>query len=498
MPAPRSEPERIPEVAEAAPEPVVATADAPLLLHGFVRDPDGAPVAGASVSFEPEDGRWIRAESDAGGRWSVATFERGTHLFRASKRNHETAEATVALDGAGDVVRRDFVLVPQQVVRVDLLLPDGGPAMPAIREAGVHPYSWGLVPVATREDPGATFTDVGGSLNNRFGIGQYWGPGDGGAPNAGPETYGFVTLLSPAPAWISLVAAHQVLAKRAIEPSTTEVTFIVSPGDFGNLEGRVVARVVSGEDGLPLTCTATVMDDPFPRPGKEFVGGSVDLPGQQPGLRYLVVQAPDRAAVIREVLVERGRTTDVGEIRMHAPVSIAGRIVTDVDPLPTAVLRWGRVDPATGRVAWKDRTMQKTDHEGRFVLDGLEPGVWMIRVPGLSARPPRGSDDRMASATVRVDATAGSVEGVELVLASTARVTLVTGKVDGDERYVVRAFDADGRPSDSARVGKYASEADLALTPGDWELVLTLDGEELERRGVAVTGEALRIDWPLE
>ena len=87
------------------------------------------------------------------------------------------------------------MLRPEQRITVRLLTSTGEPTLEAFKTA----YRYDAVPVATREDPGDTFMEVRGSLNNQFGIGSYWESGWADVSNQGVGMIGIVTLHEDAP-----------------------------------------------------------------------------------------------------------------------------------------------------------------------------------------------------------------------------------------------------------------------------------------------------------
>ena len=103
----------------------------------------------------------------------------------------------------------------------------------------------------------------------------------------------------------------------------------------------------------------------------------------------------------------------------------------------------------------------------------------------------------MASLAQRVDATRGTVEGLELVLHETTPITLATEGVSEPWPRAI-ALDAAGLPADSAWPGRYEDETLLHLSAGRYDLVVERDGEEVARHVLEVGDEPLHINLYLK
>jgi hypothetical protein len=494
---------RAPEVprTEALPvaEPALRSApieSAPIgtLVHGTIEDPAGRALAGASVWLTFSDGSFYRSAADDGGRYAIGPLPPGVQLLTAGRIDCHEVEVELHLTESEPFVHQDFVLRPQQVIRVDLVTSTGVPALLALQAANTSVWDLNLVPVATREDPGATFTGVSGSLNNTFGIGGFFQAGMMGREAQGPATYGTVTLYEDGPAWLSLVAAHQVLSKRPIDTSVTEVTFTLDPEDLAGLRCELFARAVAAEDGAPLAGKAFLEDDPFPMRAGAVVGedGLVHLGDQLPGERWFIFQAPGRANLLRRVSLIAGQALELGDVQLHAPVVLAGHVRTATGEPLEAVLRWGTFDPVKEEVRWVLQTSAESQADGSFRIAGLEPGQWLLQAPGLPERGPRPFDPRLASPSVLVDARLGSLSDLELVMHATTTITFASeGAAEPWPAVIV--LDEHGLRADATWLGRYGGESQVHLPQGSYELVFKRDGVETERRPLRVGGEPQRI-----
>ena len=487
--------------ADTTPEAPQATSrDVGVLVHGTVANGVGEPLDEAYVVVEMPTGDRVVASSDELGRYALGPLPAGRWIVTASLQNHHAERVEVDLTSDLGMARQDLVLRPQQVVRVRIETSAGEPSIPALVAAGHFVSRIGLVPVATREDPGSTFTEVTGSLNNTFGIGSFGQPGFIGPDQKFPDEYGAVTLHVDGPAWISLVASHQVLAKQRVEPADEVVTFTLNPEELDALTATVRATVLDAVTGEPLEAKGHLGDDPFhngeTRSNTDASTGALVIEGTLPGRKWLIIDSAGRASVKREVDVARGAILELGEIVMHEPVSIRGS-VTGADGTPLeAVVKWGVLDEVSGNVTWAAQTSAQSGPDGSFVIPRLEPAVYIVWSPGLPARSPRPHDASRASRAASVDARTQSVEDVELRLLPTSRITLVTGET-GAPYAMARALDDDGLPARSIWLGRWGPEAPLDLVDGTYTLKVTRDGEELLRRTLEVNGVPQRIDVDL-
>lgn len=164
----------------------------------------------------------------------------------------------------------------------------------------------------------------------------------------------------------------------------------------------VVGRVL-GPDGTPIAATAqAVADEDTPESGTRSLGdgvvagddGRFRLEVDAEGAALLLVGRGDaRPATIPTPLV-RGRELDVGEVRLDRGASLAGRVRCRgvAAARSNVIATWygpafasprqashGFLWVVNRRAIWS-RLEVRPDAEGRFRLDGLEPGPYRLRV----------------------------------------------------------------------------------------------------------------------
>ncbi len=168
---------------------------------------------------------------------------------------------------------------------------------------------------------------------------------------------------------------------------------------FATIVGRILAP-----DGTPIGATAqAVADEDTPPEGTRSLGDGVvagndgrfrlAVDAEGPAL-LLVGRGDARPATIPTTLV-RGREIDVGDVRLDRGASLAGRVrCRGIPPARTNVIAtWygpgfesarpaghGLLWVINRRAIWSQLEVHP-DAEGRFRLDGLEPGPYRLRVP---------------------------------------------------------------------------------------------------------------------
>jgi hypothetical protein len=493
----------------AADEPAAATATIDraaddremrgFLLHGVVTARGGAPLGGAYVGVQLPFGGRAASTTDEIGRYTLGPLESRTWSVSAGMTDHHSASIDVAPPDDGTLIRRDFELAPQQIVRVRIVTSEG---TPAVGSALLYWYRFRLVPVVTRDDPGTTFTDVRGSLGNPFGIGWFRNAGLMGYPAATPDEYGAVVLREDGPAWVSLVAAHQVIAKQALVPDMDEVTFVVDPSDLTALHATVRGRALDAESGGALAGQAWLNDTsytsgPEVRVAADPANGEFAIEGALPGERWLIVSCEGYADVKRKVDVPRGATFEAGDVMLHRPVALSGKVRDSAGKPYEALVEWGELDTASGAIEWVPQVRAECKRDGTFTVRGLEPAVYVVRATGREPSGTRASETRFVSRPLRADARVGSVEGLDFLIEPTTVVWLVAkvrARDPGGVWTYAAVLGSDGLPVARGWPGRYMDETPLYVPRGKWTLVLTHGGTELERRAFVVGDTPLRIE----
>jgi hypothetical protein len=461
------------------------SSSAGIIVHGVVTGPEGEVLDRAGVSATPERGEKRYVKADEEGRYSIGPLQPGRWQFAAGARDHHTEEVDLALSGKERFLEHDFCLVPRWVVAVYLLAPDGTPISSLLYRAGTSHHRLRLIPVATRERPGETFS-AKSSRSSRNGIGSLDGGRPRGDVSTKPGYFGSMTLHEDGPAWLSLVALQQVLRTQPIAPSVSEVTFVIALDELLALTCTVGATLVAAENGAPLAGEAWLVEGPLPDRAPIEVGedGRVYFATASPLDSWLFFQSPGRARVQRQVNLSPGEHLELGDVPLSTPIELRGRVHLANGRPASVKLHWGKLDPLSGEVQWELSHFLKSGPDGSFALGGLEPGVWVIR----TLREP--SRSRFGSLPVRVDATAGTVTGIEVVVRRTTAITLaVSGLPDATVSGAV--FTPSGLPAGRVSLRRSQPKAVLHLVPGTYELVLR-EGDGVEESRALIVGDEPR------
>ncbi len=317
-------------------------------LWGFVRDPEGAPIAGARVLREDVVG----AESDATGAYEVCALPTATELVQLL--------LTVRADGYGAIhalpapkgrVQRDFIMTPEAIITGRVIAESGEPIANA--RVMLAADSDGTLAYEDMPAPATATTDGAGA----FQISGVRG--------------GRVRLIAEAPNAISapvsvLATSGETRAVTLRARATGTIRGRVLVGDHPAPGARVTARVSAFAAVAPGS------------PGFAVASGVPDL---------AAVTQPDGTFVIARVPAGRA-DLEISGYRALAPLTVEVRAgaeaATDiaVAPLVTmrGIVRRGGVVVPHARVSMNGPSKLGTtaDGAGAYAITGLEPGHYHL------------------------------------------------------------------------------------------------------------------------
>lgn len=470
------------------------------VIYGRVTDASGAPVKANEVyvRFEDAAGVHIPAAVNASGAYSATGLKPGHWLMSCGVRGYRPARVPLDL-GEEQVVRRDIALEPAVVLRVKLTAPDGRPFLSALRSNGGSSFFQGsLVPVATNEDPGPIFEGVEGSLNNPFGVGQFWQ--NGYVFEALPqEYYGVVVLKGDLPVYVSLILQSAVLATQRVQPGQQEVAFELAPEALQAAQSSLRCRVVDAGTEVPIEGAELELWGGSYQSGRSprtDAKGEVVIAQHEPGTFDLWLRAEGRADIRREVTLPPGETLDLGTLELVPETWISGRLVdAEGQHVEGLWLELGVVDPE-GRLIMIKYQSWMSDEHGAFRFGALAPGRYVVRSAAREGRPSHPEWTR-ATANHLVSTLAGPVEGLELPLLPIGRLVLRYDRPDWEAlRYEV--LDEGGFPR--ARDRAWQPYQNFTPLPHGKYRVVVRDGAgaPVLEREIEVGKESVVLDVPTD
>jgi hypothetical protein len=401
----------------------------------------------------------------------------GTYLVRAGAEGYRGQAMEIALTHETPVVEADFILQESVMLRIRLVTPTGGDVFQALRAAQAPQAASHLVPVATADHPGPRFSEVIGSKNNHFGVGNFWdyGPRVSALP---PGYMGILVLDGDLPAWVSLVHYHHVLASQRIEPGQEEVVFVVSSDALVAGLATVQVKVLDAASGLPLPGAKVSLQGHggYERETSPDAEGIAIMKDRMPGRFELLVRADGYERCRVPVDAEPGVVTDLGVVALNAEVTLRG-FVFDGEGLPLAAeFTMGRVDPADRSIRWHRAETFKSAADGSYEMRGLGRHEYVIRSSNQAALNAEDAPGAVwVSGVIPCDLRTGSLAAFDVRMRPASRLVLqvADGRADGLK---FRVLDAEGRESLSSRFygpgprklflpeGRYRV---LLLDPGD-------------------------------
>lgn len=413
-------------------------------LSGRVEDPDGAPVAAAEIHLDDAASRWFSVPmgepapdtvSDADGRFSIPDRRAGEQVDLEVRRpgfvprslpgvvvtgDPLTVQLEPAARLAGVVVGEDGAAVPRALVTAHA---EAGSAGPGGRVWADHALAHAT-------------TDADG----RFELDEL----PSGRLRVVVRADGF---LPEERAGLEAGAAG------------TEETLTIRLRRGAVVEGRVLAA-----DGSPVAGAAVGIDSEGLerwRPARTDGDGRYRLEGVEPGHRILGATADDGRSTRRELEVVEG--TNALDLVFEPGWPVAGVVVDEAGaPVGDALLTLAAESTAWGGLE------ARADDRGAFRFDDVPEGTYWLR-----GRHPGHATTRLEDA-VEV---AGPVAGLELRLASGARIVGNLRGLDGAELRQAGVMAHDGRTGMSeGRVGPDGGFVVTGLAPGEWTLLGSAPG----------------------
>ncbi len=462
-----------------------------VFVHGTVTSDDGMALDRARLRAFPARGeKLLTVHTDESGKYRIGPLAPGSRRLHVDGADCYRGGAVLALDGRSSLVRQDFQLRRVQKIAVMVVTSRGEPTVRAIGKGRPEPVYLVLRPVATREDPGAA-SPVDSRHSSEPDLGRFRPHIGAYQSNLSEKLLGTLTLREPGATWLSLMVGPHLLRKRPIDPSVREVTFVIDPGE---LVCEVSGRLVAAESGFPLAGRVWLSESGSRDNWSLEIAedGFLRFEAASPAARWLIAAVPGRVGVRLPLTLVPGEPYECGSIQVHEPITLSGRVTAPGGRPRSLALRWGLTQPTTGNVVWDPRNGTKSKADGSFVISGLVPGDYVIASPRCRGNFDRRKQYRVAG-PLRVDATLGSVEGIEISALPTTIVVLIVSGIEAKQSVDIEVLDVSGFVVAASVVTRKYWRRVLQLLPGAHELVLSSEGKEVHRRSLLVGSVRERI-----
>ncbi len=496
--------ERITATRSASERNVASTAspgDAPAaprttLVYGRLLESEGTSLQHAKwawVSMTNRAGRTWRTEA-VGAAYALADLPLGAYDVSVQAASHRGADDRFELTANEPEVRKDLRLQPSPVLRVFVRTPEGEPFFEVLNKTdGLRDEVRDLVPVATVDPPGAHVYDVVGSLNNPFGVGQFWQQGpDGEFPP--PGCIGYLTLARDPPVSVSLVFCHAVLRTMRVDPGREDVAFVLTLDDVRSAQSSFRVQVVDAVTSSPLQ--AYVHLDGGTRGVSSMqtdASGVLSIDPELPG-RFELRIAKEGYEEFEEILdVEPGQATDRGVVALAREVVAELHFVDDLGRPAQASVVLAPLVPGTSAPDARFSRVLRSDAAGLLNLRGLGRKVYVLRTSNYDAAYLDSIPDvTWVSERITLDATTGSIPPMTIRLQPAVPLAIrVEGRTAEGLRFAV--IDGQGRPLVRDRFWGNAPRP-LRLPAGAYKVQLRdANDAVLAERSVALASEPVEL-----
>lgn len=448
------------------------SADDPLgvTISGVARRPDGAPAAGAEVTFRRGVATFTGLASDSGafavtgprpGDWQVSCRASGCAVHEATY--------TVELQ---TFQKLDIALRAAFVLRVKLIDADGQPIDPTTLQGWSGALPWAM----------ATDAPLTGDLpctptaNLPFDLGQ-WQPAWGrrrAQPAAEAGRAGELHLRRPPPLHVALLLRGALLQSLPVDANQEEVTFTLPPAEFAAVLGKIQVRLVNAATRAPLRGARVNLDVTQAGGGPMLSNddGRITWSGVAPGWVHLEIpSAQGLERLSRRIRVAVRSKVDLGDLELTPSLLIEGVVLgIDGTPLPAGNVTWTDLDGWRPPCPLAGPDAAPIGSDGRFQFRGGRRRYVVTT---------RNALDHVGFATI--DARNDPPTPTTIALAKATRVAL-RANFAPTRGFAVTVFGADHVPIDVAILGAGHQPDALWLPPGNYAVEIhDLTTEQLLR-----------------
>ena len=300
---------------------VTITVPAGAVIRGKVVDQTKQPVASARVRIGVSGKRRMLFEPPR----QAFTDAQGNFELKGLPRKEL---AVIAMHETGASQLKEIDATPGDVSGVELVIDITGTIAGVVVDATGQPVEGAQVAAGPNmKDPGA-FADM-----NQFRL--------RGFPEELTDAGGHFTLTGLAPGSYSITAMRERAASRGRRGSTEGVVAATGTKDLKLVlqpEGGIKGKVLLADGTAPVAFTISLgfTDQSFSG------GGEFELDALAPQGYELNVRGPSFQSRGMPVVVEPGKTTDVGTITVQKGRTLAGIVTADGNPVPNATVYAGR------------------------------------------------------------------------------------------------------------------------------------------------------------
>jgi hypothetical protein len=286
--------------------------------------------------------------------------------------------------------------------------------------------------------------------------------------------------------YTSPVMAHcalhdEVIASRTLRGNETELVFELEPSEIASKLGSLTIRCVNAANGAAVEGARVMLSfqDGGGGGGKTDQNGLAHCEKLAPGMREIQMMVPKFANFSRWVRIPAGEELDVGTIELSPAARVAGRIVDSngrgigAELIAIPVRAFASPHAADGRTSFS------------AAANGSFSSVFIERGPVRLVA----SNPDSAITALDVDASGGSVEGLEMRMEKGTQITF-RAPVGTSDRVDFAIADASGRPLVMKSAFPTFSPR-VRLRPGTYELRYVVDDDVVRKESLDVGTEPI-------
>jgi RNA polymerase sigma factor (sigma-70 family) len=409
------------------------------LFYGALLDPEGNPIRGAwfaGASLTDINGRSRYCDAKTEGTFAFHALPFGKYWVSASAEGFHGNEDVIELDPSHAQLLKDYKLSRAPILKIRVVTPQGELLSAALgngRNRLSYPV---LVPVATKTSPGKWFKEVFGSLNNPFGIGQFWDYGPR-VEGLGKGYMGILLLKQDPPVYVSLLNFHRVLQTKEVKPGDEEVQFVVPAEDLLSSMASIRMQIVDADTRTPIQgANVQFWGGPSMGAGVESdANGNAVIESHEPGEFSMHIRVQNHEEYVARILADSGTITELGQIPLEKGIQFEAKVLDGMGNPKKEQFELGVLNPSTNTLEMERQRSYRSDGDGLLKFENLGRRVYVIRSTNHDAVNEQAeAESKFVSGNVLVDLRSGAAPVnfvIHLVPASIMMLLIGGGFVDG-------------------------------------------------------------------